>query len=187
MKWILPGTILPADPTRPESAQEMFDSWFLTGGLVLSQVARITGLEPYMVQNWVKRGFLSPPVKKKYSSDQLARIITINMLKTALPMESICGLISAVNGRLDDAGDDTICDRSLYFYFVHLAAGTVVAEGRIPSHEAILETLADFQEKSAGDRDTIARVLEIMLIAWRSSSLQRQAEGLLSELNPEKQ
>lgn len=182
MKWTLPGTILPGDPARPETAQEMFDSWFLTGGLVLSQVAQITGLEPYMVQNWVKRGFLSPPVKKKYSEDQLARIITINMLKTALPMESICGLISAVNGRLDDAGDDTISDRSLYFYFVRLAAGTMVAGGKIPGYETILETLADFQEKSVGNRDTIAKVLEIMLIAWQSSSLQRQAEGLLSKL-----
>lgn len=182
MKWILPGTVLPADPARPEAAQEMFDSWFLTGGLVLSQVARITGLEPYMVQNWVKRGFLSPPAKKKYSEDQLARIITINMLKTALPMESICGLISAVNGRLDDTGDDAICDRSLYFYFVRLAAGAVAAEGKLPNHEMISETLADFREKNTGDRDTIAQVLEIMLIAWQSSSLQRQAERLVSKL-----
>ena len=58
----------------------------------------------------------------------------------------------------------------------------MVAGGKIPGYETILETLADFQEKSVGNRDTIAKVLEIMLIAWQSSSLQRQAEGLLSKL-----
>lgn len=64
MKWKIPGTVLEVDPAVPEQAQELFSSLFLAGGLVLSQVAQITGLEAYMVQNWVKRGFLSPPEKK---------------------------------------------------------------------------------------------------------------------------
>ena len=65
MNWILPGTVLEVDGSRPEAADELFSSLFVTGGLVLSQVCQITGLEPYAVQNWVKRGFLAPPVKKK--------------------------------------------------------------------------------------------------------------------------
>lgn len=86
MNWILPGTVLEVDGSRPEAADELFSSLFVTGGLVLSQVCQITGLEPYTVQNWVKRGFLTPPVKKKYNRRQLSRIIIINMLKAALPM-----------------------------------------------------------------------------------------------------
>ena len=61
MNWILPGTVLEVDGSRPEAADELFSSLFVTGGLVLSQVCQITGLEPYAVQNWVKRGFLAPP------------------------------------------------------------------------------------------------------------------------------
>ncbi len=68
MNWILPGTVLAVDGSRPEAADELFSSLFVTGGLVLSQVCQITGLEPYAVQNWVKRGFLAPPVKKKKST-----------------------------------------------------------------------------------------------------------------------
>ena len=68
MNWILPGTVLEVDGSRPEAADELFSSLFVTGGLVLSQVCQITGLEPYAVQNWVKRGFLAPPVKKNRPS-----------------------------------------------------------------------------------------------------------------------
>lgn len=47
MNWILPGTVLEVDGSRPEAADELFSSLFVTGGLVLSQVCQITGLEPY--------------------------------------------------------------------------------------------------------------------------------------------
>ena len=122
MNWILPGTVLEVDGSRPEAADELFSSLFVTGGLVLSQVCQITGLEPYAVQNWVKRGFLAPPVKKKYNRRQLSRIIIINMLKTALPMESICRILSYVNGQLDDESDDIIDDSVMYLIFLRLAA-----------------------------------------------------------------
>ena len=122
MNWILPGTVLEVDGSRPEAADELISSLFVTGGLVLSQVCQITGLEPYAVQNWVKRGFLAPPVKKKYNRRQLSRIIIINMLKTALPMESICRILSYVNGQLDDESDDIIDDSVMYLIFLRLAA-----------------------------------------------------------------
>lgn len=46
MNWILPGTVLAVDGSRPEAADELFSSLFVTGGLVLSQVCQITGLSP---------------------------------------------------------------------------------------------------------------------------------------------
>ena len=57
---------------------------FLAGGIVRSQVSAVTGLESHMIQNWVKRGFLSNPVNKRYSCRQFCRIAIINMLKTTL-------------------------------------------------------------------------------------------------------
>ena len=61
MTWIIPGTTLETDRTAADNIDGIFRSMFLPGGMVLSQVASITGLEAYTVQNWVKRGFLSPP------------------------------------------------------------------------------------------------------------------------------
>ena len=128
IKWILPGTVLVADTTQDDAADRIFTPMFLTGGLVLSQVAQITGLESYTIQNWVKRGFLAPPQNKKYTRRQLSRIILINMLKSAIPMEQICRLLSYVNGQLDDESDDIIDDSHLYQYFLLLAARAKAGE-----------------------------------------------------------
>lgn len=94
----LPGTTLEVDLSRENAADALLSPMFLTGGLVLSQVAQLTGLEPYTIQNWVKRGFLPPPVKKKYSRRQLCRIFIINMLRDSMQIERICRLLSYVNG-----------------------------------------------------------------------------------------
>ena len=94
MEWIIPGTVLPAKKDDAAFIENQFNSMFLGGGMVLSQVAGITGLEPYTVQNWVKRGLLPPPERKKYTLEQRCRIININMLKNVLPMERICGMLS---------------------------------------------------------------------------------------------
>ena len=71
MQWTIPGTVLRIERDNADGVEEMFSSMFLAGGMVLSQVASITGLEPYTVQNWVKRGFLSPPKNKRYTLQQL--------------------------------------------------------------------------------------------------------------------
>lgn len=61
MNWILPGTVIPARREEADKTCDLFQSMFLPGGMVLGQVSNISGLEPYMIQNWVKRGFLAPP------------------------------------------------------------------------------------------------------------------------------
>ena len=122
MEWTIPGTVLTAQREEAANVEQQFKSMFLAGGMVLSQVSGITGLESYMVQNWVKRGFLAKPQQKRYSLRQLCRILNINMLKSALAMEDICGLLTYINGQLDDESDDLIDDSALYFMFVRLAA-----------------------------------------------------------------
>ena len=64
MAKTLPGTTIPVDWSRPEEAETRLNSLFLAGGLMLSQVASLTGLEPYVIQNWVRRGFVAPPERK---------------------------------------------------------------------------------------------------------------------------
>lgn len=106
----------------------------------------------------------------------------INMLKSALPMESICSLLSAINGKLDDEGDDSISDSRLYFYFLRLADASYAAGGwQLPGQETLAATLADYEETVPGMRKKIGQALEVMLTAWQSALLQEQAQALLSQ------
>ena len=80
-----PGTTVEVSRLSVGDSRTLFDSIFLTGGITLSQMSLLTGLEPYVIQNWVKRGFVTPPQKRTYSREQFARIVIINMLKEELP------------------------------------------------------------------------------------------------------
>lgn len=182
MEWILPGTVLKAEAEEAGNVEAMFSPMFLAGGMVLSQVSSITGLEPYIIQNWVKRGFLSPPQNKRYTLRQLCRILNINMLKGVLPMERVCGMLGYINGQLDDDSDDTIDDSRLYFMFVRLAAHAKQIDQSQAWQEAIDRVLQDYTEPIPGARDRIARVLRIMLIAYVAARMKDQAETLLTEI-----
>ena len=181
MEWFIPGTVLKADVAS--AVDQQFSAMFLGGGIVLSQVTGITGLEAYTVQNWVKRGFLSPPERKHYSLEQLCRIININMLKNVLPMERIVGLLSYINGHLDDESDDIIGDSQLYFMFVRLAAQSRMMNTPQGRDECIAKELADYREPVPGAKERVAKVLTIMLTAWASAQLRLAAEQMLQELN----
>ena len=56
MKWTVPGTVLQIPRQDAEHIQDVFSSMFLGGGIVLSQVSAITGLEPYTVQTGMLKG-----------------------------------------------------------------------------------------------------------------------------------
>ena len=182
MMWTLPGTVLNVDREEAAIIQQQFSSMFFGGGIVLSQVAAITGLEPYTIQNWVKREFLPPPDHKRYNLNQLCRIITINMLKKVLLMEQICGLLTYINGDLDDDGDDLIDDSHLYFMFVRLAANYSTMHNPVGRDAAIDYVLKDYHEPMAGAKDRVEKVLRVMLTAWAAAQLHDAAEKMVSEL-----
>lgn len=182
MKWTLPGTVLQAGPAETERVEEVFSSMFLAGGMVLSQVASITGLEPYTIQNWVKRGYLTPPQKKRYTQRQLSRILIINMLRAALPLERICGLLQYINGHLDDEADDLIDDTQLYFLFIRLAAYHRQMKGEAGREDHLNQILADYAEPIPGARERVENVLRIMLTAWAAAQLRQAAENMVTQL-----
>lgn len=184
MEWTLPGTVLSVDADRPQAAEEVFSSLFLAGGLVLSQVTQVTGLEPYIIQNWVRRGFLAPPKQRKYTRRQLSRILMINALKSTLSIEQICKLLSYINGALDDEGDDTIDDTELYGAFV-LVAGSVQKHGLTSKSEMnrlIADGLKDYKESIPGAKERIEQALRIMITAWRAAQLQTKAQSMMNAL-----
>ena len=180
--WTIPGTTLEGLRSNADRTDGLFQSLFLAGGLTLSQVASVTGLEPYTIQNWVKRGFLSPPRNKRYDMEQVCRIIIINMLRGALPLEQICSLISYINGSLTDESDDIIDDAVLYFKFVSLAARARHIGGSKEWGEAIEEVMSDYEEPVPGAKDRIIKVLRTMLTAWIASRLCLEAQQQITSL-----
>lgn len=182
MNWTLPGTTISANREDADRTRQQFDALFLAGGLTLSQVASITNLEPYAIQNWVKRGFLSPPKGKRYDQEQTCRIILINMLKGTLALEQICHMLSYVNGDLTDESDDLIDDAVLYFMFVRIAARARHLGGTEQWDEAVEAVLADYREPIPGAKDRVRKVLRIMLTAWVANRLRLETEEMLKNL-----
>lgn len=182
MQWNIPGTVLPAETEDAVAIEQQLRAMFLGGGVVLSQVAGITGLEPYTVQNWVKRGFLTKPQQKKYTLRQLCRIMNINMLKAALPMEDICGLLQFVNGELDDESDDLIDDSQLYFLFLRLAMHHRKMQTEAGRDEYLKAVLSDYAEPGPGAKARVEKALRVMLTAWAASLLRNHAEEMVKEL-----
>ncbi len=64
-----------------------------------------------MVSNYVKKGIISHPVKKKYTREQLACLIYIVVSKTVLSMENIDSLFKMQRAHYTSAqAYDTFCD-----------------------------------------------------------------------------
>lgn len=183
MNWKIPGTTLEGPRANADRTDELFQSMFLAGGMVLSQVASITGLEPYTIQNWVKRGFLSAPRNKRYDMEQVCRIININLLKGALPLDEITRLLSYINGDLTDESGDTIDDTALYFMFVKLAVRARELDGTEQWNRAIDEVMVDYVEPIPGAKERIVKVLRIMLTAWVATRMRQKAEEMLEALH----
>ena len=183
MNWTIPGTVLQIPQRDAAHIRQIFSTMFLGGDLVLSQVAAITGLEPYAIQNWVKRGFLSPPQKKRYTQRQLCRVLNINMLKSVLPMERICGMLGYINGQLDDESDDAIDDSVLYFMFVELAVQARELRDTQEQEQLLNKVMADYQEPFPGAGERVRQVLRIMLTAWLAARMRQEAEKMLDILS----
>lgn len=184
MLLTLPGTTIEVSHIERDGARHVFSHIFSAGGVVLSQISRMTALEPHAIQNWVKRGFLSSPKHRQYTERQFARVVIINVLRQSIQIEKIVSLLSYINGRLTDEADDRVDDATLYNMFVNvlLAIGDAY-----PSPEAIgaaaRAELADFGERFAGDKKRIERVLTVMVYAHLSSAAKGRIDCLLQCLD----
>ena len=182
MQWNIPGTTLTQEREQADSVESLFQSLFLAGGLTLSQVSSITGLEPYTIQNWVKRKFLAPPQGKRYDMERVCRLININIMKGTMPLEEIIHLMRYLNGDLTSEADDLVDDTMLFFFFVRLAARARYIGGTKAWDDALLEITESYREPIPGARDKLIRVLKIMLTVWCANMLKNQAETMIAQL-----
>lgn len=179
----IPGTVMPC---RPEMGSDTFAAvaslCSVAGGLSLSQIVGITGLEASTIQNWVKRGWVSRPTGKKYNERQIARILLINVLRDSLPLEKIAQLLGAVNGSVDDAADDIIDEGELYnrlcaVLFDHIDRTTPPEEIRA----AVNRHLDDYRGPKLDSKTCLAQALEIMVLAFQASRMKQLVESRLTD------
>lgn len=182
MNWTIPGTTLEGLRSNADRTEGLFQSMFLAGGLTLSQVARITGLENHTIQNWVKRGFLPPPQNKRYNMEQVCRIININILKGNMPLEQIIKLMAYLNGDLADESDDLVDDTKLFFMFVSLAARARHIGGDQTWDEALDQITENYVEPIPGAKEKLRKVLKIMLTTWIANLVKAAADRMMEEL-----
>ena len=178
-----PGTTIEVTNLKCGSSKILFDGIFAAGGITLSQVSNMSGLEPYLIQNWVKRKFVSSPTKKMYSKEQFARIIIINMLRESLQIESICNLIQIIGGDVDDQFDDLIKDDDLYHRYVDMLCDSSREDLNESNVKKMAENaIKDLEHQTPDTKNKLVKILEIMFYAHRASQLRDSAKELLSTL-----
>lgn len=182
---MIPGTILKksamGNTTGLDFLQKIF---YITDGIMMSQIRSISGIDTSTLQNWVKRNWVANAKLKKYDIDQVAHILIINMLRSCMQLDRIAFLIRYINGNVDSHGDDIIRDSILYDYICRiidrLTESDTVPEQSIKRY--IAEVTADYDEKISGARKRLERALEIIIIAYYASLMKQRSDALLEEL-----
>jgi len=174
-----PGTRVPISTTG--LLEGLFTA---TNGITLSQVCEITGLEASTVQNWIKRGYVNPPVGRKYSKNQLGRIILINLLRNTFVIERIARLLSYVNGNLLDRSDDIMDDSEIYQCLCDILITPekklITCMDTLP--QKVDERLKDFQEPFPGAKDRLKLILEALVYASLSAEFMKAAHRLTESI-----
>ena len=186
MRNTLPGTTFPLPEAIPEEPFSLLHPIFAVsgGGLLLSQITELAGLGATTVQNWVKRGWVSNPVNKKYSEIQVARILLINQLRPAMQLEKINTLLAYINGSVDDRSDDIIPDDRLYSLLCRAIlemerSRTLDADTLSAQTERLLE---GYVEPVPGAKIRLQRAVTLMLLNIAAAELMQTANTIYDQI-----
>lgn len=175
----LPGTNVEI-PRSINSIRTLCHSLFLTGGLTLSQVSSLTNLSPQVLQNWVRRGFVPPPVNKRYSQSQFFRIAIINFLKDNLRIDIIVKLLRYTNINSPELPAEPIDDAALYQYFIE---ALILADNDLAKVEiSIKSVLKMFKEPYPGAAKRLTAVIRILITYFISSQIKNSGDLLLHNI-----
>ena len=173
MHSTIPGTNKPLKNDEPFKVfKQMIE---LGDGISLGQVSSITGLDPLVIQNWVKREYVSRPIKKKYYEKQLARILMINSLREAMKIEDIGNLMTLINGDVEDESDDLISEENLYSLFVKVIYN-------LESVDDIEKTIKNILKAEKRNDEKLKVALETMIYAYLASEMKKVSKGYLNKL-----
>ncbi len=184
MHKIIPGTTLKnSEGAREEAFSLVSPVLEATGGLTLSQLSKLTGLEGTTIQNWIKRGWVSSAKSKRYSEKQVVRILLINMLRGAMKLDDIARLMCFVNGDVEDTADDIISDINLYNMLCRIIF-TAEEKGVFGTLQiwGIIEDEISANNEYITDPERLRQASYIMVLAYRSGYLKSEMEKELSAI-----
>ena len=182
---LIPGTKLnKADMGNVTGLEFLSKVFYISEGVMLSQIREVSGIDGSTLQNWTKRGWVANARLKKYNIDQVAHILIINMLRSCIQLDHIAFLLQYITGKIDDASDDIIRDSVLYDYICRiletLTRKDVATKASIT--EVIHDQISDYKEAMAGARDRLANALEIIVTAYYAALIKRSSDEMLANL-----
>jgi hypothetical protein len=182
----IPGTILRRDAMGDVTGIDFLNKiFYISDGIMLTQIREISGIDGSTLQNWTKRGWVENSKMKRYNKDQLAHILIINMLRACMQLDRIAFLITYINGRVYDRSDDIIRDSLLYDYICRVLDRVTLRGGagdETPLRECIEEVTADYDERVSGARRRLNTALEIIVVAYYASIVKRHSDEMTEKL-----
>lgn len=184
MQRLIPATTIKFSEDARNSAFSVISPILeATGGLTLSQLSKLTGLEGSTIQNWIKRGWIASTKGKKYSEKQVIRILLINMLRGSMKLENIAQLMTYINGDVEDTSDDIIADITLYNILCRIIF-TAEDEGAFTT-ESVQELISrEITANSSEITDAVKlrKAMYVMVMAYRSACLKIEADKKMSAI-----
>lgn len=184
---MIPGTILKRDDMAGLTGMAFLKQiFFISNGVMLTQIRDVSGIDGSTLQNWTKRGWVANSKLKKYDIDQVAHILIINMLRSCMQLDKIAFLIGYINGELEDTSDDIISDSQLYDYICRILDSLKGQDYCTMSmiKTTIREVTGDYTEPVSGARDRLTNALEVIIVAYYAALIKRHSDGLIDAISP---
>ena len=182
---LIPGTKLAKSDMGNVTGLEFLSKvFYISEGVMLSQIREVSGIDGSTLQNWTKRGWVANARLKKYNIDQVAHILIINMLRSCIQLDKIALLLHYINGKIDDKSDDIIRDSVLYDYICRILETLMQQDvcSMASIKEVIREQITDYEEAMPGARDRLANALEIIVVAYYAALIKRHSDEMLTDL-----
>ena len=182
---MIPGTILKRTDMGNVTGLEFLNKiFYISDGIMMSEIRGISGIDTSTLQNWVKRHWVESAKLKKYNIDQVAHILIINMLRACMQLDHIAFLIRYINGSVDSREDDIIRDSVLYDYICRIV-DRMTEKDCIPEQKVkqyVEEVTADYKEKINGARKRLMNALEVIIVAYYASLMKQRSDAMLNTL-----
>ncbi len=128
-----------------------------------------------MVSNYVKKGYISNPVRKQYDADQIAYLFFISVAKSVLSMENI--------GRLFDMQKAAYTAEIAYDYFCMELENMLQYTFGLKDELEVVGTPEDRSEAKIMLHSTITAVTHIIYLSSRFDSMAAQEPTDVPEEN----
>ena len=182
---LIPGTKLKKNDMGNVTGLEFLSKvFYISEGVMLSQIREVSGIDGSTLQNWTKRGWVANARLKKYNIDQVAHILIINMLRSCIQLDKIALLLHYINGKIDDKSDDIIRDSVLYDYICRILDNLMQQDvcSMASIKDVIHDQISDYEEAMPGARDRLANALEIIVVAYYAALIKRRSDEMLTDL-----